>query len=97
VQSLRRSGAITLFALYAIMAYTGTTLLKLTPCKKFLPEKLTVPQLVEKFATRFIAAFTSASHLSVPSTGAVNSLTLLRFRTSLCNGDVVCLQEVETE
>ena len=30
------------------MAYTGETLLKLTPCKKFLPEKLTVPQLVKK-------------------------------------------------
>jgi hypothetical protein len=37
---------------------------------------------------RFIA---SASHLSAPWAGSVDSLTELHSRTALCDGDAVCL------
>ena len=50
-------------------AYTCSYLI--TPCSRALTEKLTCSQLVKKFAAfhgirRFITAFTSAQHLSLP-------------------------------
>ena len=51
-----------------------------TPCSRVLPEKLTGSQLVKKFPAfygirRFITAFTSARHLSLPWASSIQSIT----------------------
>ena len=61
---------------YLLLTYLLTYLL--TPCSRVL-EKLTVPQLVKKFHTfyrtrRFITAFTSARHLSLPWARSTQSI-----------------------
>jgi hypothetical protein len=58
--------------------YIYTYLLLLTPWSRLLPEKLTGPQLVKKFPAfhgkqRFIAAFTTARHLSLSWARSIQS------------------------
>jgi hypothetical protein len=60
--------------------YLETTnyLIKLTPCGRALPEKVTGPQLVNKLSTlprlqRFITAFTKVCHLSLSEPGHSNA------------------------
>jgi hypothetical protein len=68
------------FALHAL-TYLLTYLLthSLTPCSGVLLEKLTHSRLVKKFPTfhgtqKFIAAFTSAHHLSLSSASSIQSM-----------------------
>ena len=83
--------------LSSIYAHTCSYLI--TPCSRALIEKLTCSQLVKKFPAfhvtrRFITAFTSARHLSLPSARSIQSMapnpiagrSILIFTSHLCLG-----------